>query len=146
MPNLGGLPWQPLVALTAIFAQTILGAAVRHQIVGVMPHIAGAAAATILVMWAALGILMRHMDNPRLRRPAMVLLFLTFSQVFLGMGAYLSRVATADAPQPMPLMVGFTVAHVAIGALAFGSAIVLALVVYWHPSESEMVHGGMAVA
>ena len=46
MPSPGGLPWQPLVALTAIFAQTILGAAVRHQIVGVMPHIAGAAAAT----------------------------------------------------------------------------------------------------
>jgi heme A synthase len=137
---------QPLVAATALFAQTILGAAVRHQLVGVMPHIAGAAAATVLVMWAALGILMRQMDNPSLRRPAMALLSLTFSQVFLGMGAYLSRVATAGAPQPMPLMIWFTVAHVAVGALAFGSAIILALVVYWHPSEPQMVHGGMAVA
>jgi heme A synthase len=134
------------MAIVALFAQTILGAAVRHQLVGVMPHIGGAVVATVIVMWAGLGILMQHMDNPRLRRPAMVLLSLTFSQVFLGMGAYLSRVATADAPQPMPMMVWFTVAHVAIGTLAFGSAIVLALVVYWHPSDSEMVHGGMAVA
>ena len=132
--------------VVALFAQTILGAAVRHQLAGVMPHIAGAVLATVLVMWAGLRVLMHHMDNPRLRRPAMVLLSLTFSQVFLGMGAYLSRVATADAPQPMPMMVWFTVAHVAVGSLAFGAAIVLALVVYWHPSEPEMVHGGMAVA
>jgi cytochrome c oxidase assembly protein subunit 15 len=134
------------MAVAALFAQTILGAAVRHQIVGVIPHIGGAAVATVIVMWAGLGVLMQHMENSRLRRAAMVMLSLTFSQVFLGMGAYLSRVATADAPQPMPMMVWFTVAHVAIGTLAFGSAIILALVVYWHPSDSETVHGGMAVA
>jgi len=136
----------PLAAAAGLFAQTILGAAVRHDMVGVIPHIGGAVVATVLAMWAGLGVLMQHMDEPGLRRPAMALLSLTFSQVFLGMGAYLSKVATADAPQPMPVMVWLTVAHVAAGSLAFGAAIVLAIVVYCHPSEPEMAQGGMAVA
>ena len=42
------------------------------------------------------------------------------SQVFLGIAAYMSRIATIDAPQPMAVMVGFTVAHVAVGALDDG--------------------------
>ena len=46
-----------------------------------------------------------------------VLLAIAVSQVFLGMAAYMSRIATVDAPQPMAVMVGFTVAHVAVGAL-----------------------------
>ena len=117
----------PLVAAVALFAQTILGAAVRHYLITPVPHIAGAVIATILVMWAGLGTLMAHMDDPALRRPATLLLSLTFSQVFLGIAAYMARIATADAPQPMPLMVWFTVAHVAVGSLAFGAAIVLAM-------------------
>jgi hypothetical protein len=62
---------------------------------------------------------------------------LTFSQVFLGMGAYISRIMAADDPQPMPMMISFTVAHVAVGSLAFGAAIAMAVIVG---------HGGVAVA
>ena len=40
-------------------------------------------------------ILMQHMENAALRRPAMLLLSITFSQVFLGIGAYMARVAYA---------------------------------------------------
>ncbi|HXK03535.1 MAG TPA: COX15/CtaA family protein [Verrucomicrobiae bacterium] len=116
----------PLIAAVALFAQTVLGAAVRHHIASPIPHIFGAAVATILVMWAGLSTLMTHMDDPALRRPALALLSLTFSQVFLGIAAYMARAATADAPQPMPLMVWITVAHVAVGSLAFGAAVVLA--------------------
>src|SRR5262249_37920565 len=64
----------PAMAATALFAQTILGAAVRHGAVGPVPHIAGALFATALVMWAALPPLITHMDNPAVRRPAMLLL------------------------------------------------------------------------
>ena len=116
-----------VVAAVALFAQTILGAAVRHHIAGVIPHIAGAAVATVLVMWAGLSTLTSHMDEPALRRPAMVLLSLTFSQVFLGIAAYAARAAAAGAPQPLPYAVWITVAHVAVGSLAFGAAVALAL-------------------
>jgi hypothetical protein len=80
---------------------------------------------------------MHHMENPPFRRSATLLLSLTFSQIFLGMGAYMSRMMAADDPQPMPLMISFTVAHVAVGSLAFGAAIAMSIVVG---------HGGMAVA
>ena len=138
----------PLVAAAALFVQTVLGAALRHEVLTLVPHIVGAVAAAILVMWAALRVLMQHMEEAVLRRPAMLLLSLTASQIFLGVAAYMSRVATADDPQPMPMMIWFTTAHVVAGALAFGSAIALAMIVYWHekPNRGEVAHGGMAVA
>jgi heme A synthase len=116
------------LAVVALFGQTVLGAAVRHKAIGLTPHIVGAVIATAVVMWACLGVLMRHMEEARLRRPAMALLYTTGAQVFLGLAAYTALQATADAPQPMPLMVWATVAHVVMGSVVFGAAIVLAMV------------------
>ena len=82
----GGWAAPTLICTVALFAQTILGAGVRYGVVAPAAHIAGAVLATILAMWAGLSILMQHMDNPKLRRPAMLLLSMTFSQVFLGIG------------------------------------------------------------
>jgi cytochrome c oxidase assembly protein subunit 15 len=115
----------PVAAVAALFAQTILGASVRHGVVGPVAHVCGAILATALVMWAAFPVLIYQMDNSTLRRPAMILLSITFSQVFLGIGAWMSRLANLNAPQPMPLMVLFTVAHVAVGSLAFGASLAL---------------------
>jgi cytochrome c oxidase assembly protein subunit 15 len=132
--------WPTLQLATAgfIFVQTILGAAVRHHIMSPVPHIAGAVVATLLVVWASVPVMLRHM------REAGALLGLTAFQVFLGLGAWAVR--SIDAPQPLPLMVWFTVAHVAVGSLAFGAAIVLALVVYCHPHEGSEFEGGTAIA
>jgi len=117
----------PAVAAAAIFAQTILGAAVRHHAIGLAPHIVGAVLAAALVMWASLGVLIHHMDDASLRRPAMLLLMLTAGQIFLGFAAYTVRSLAADDPQPMPLTVWTTLAHVVVGALAFAAAIALAM-------------------
>jgi len=131
------VPVLPVIAAMALFAQTILGAALRHNAAGLLPHIMGAAVATILVMWASLQVLMTNTEEASVRRPAIALLALTLSQVFLGMGAYLSRMMTADAPQPMPAMVWLTVAHVAVGSLAFGASVSMSL---------TATPGGMALA
>jgi heme a synthase len=117
------------ICTVALFAQTILGAGVRYGVVAAVVHIVGAIGATILVMRAALSILMQQMDNPKLRRPATLLLSITFSQVFLGIAAMTARIVYAGAPQPMPMMVLFTVAHVAVGSLALGAAVALAMLV-----------------
>jgi len=117
----------PAVAAAAIFAQTILGAAVRHHAIGLAPHIVGAVLAAALVMWASLGVLIHHMEDASLRRPAMLLLMLTAGQIFLGFAAYTVRSLAADDPQPMPLTVWTTLAHVVVGALAFAAAIALAM-------------------
>ena len=131
------------ICVVALFAQTILGAGVRYGVIAPVAHIVFAVLATILVMWAGLPILLKHMDNAKLRRPAMLLLSVTFSQVFLGIGAYMARVAYADAPQPMPMMVLFTVAHVAVGSLAVGAAVALAMLA--RPNASR-VQGGLVTA
>jgi hypothetical protein len=73
----------------------------------------------------------------------MLLLSITFSQVFLGIGALMARVAYADAPQPMPVVVWFTVAHVAVGSLALGAAVALAMLAL---PDAFQVHGGMVTA
>jgi heme A synthase len=132
-----------VICTVALFTQTILGAGVRYGVIDPAAHIAGAVFATILVMWAGLSILMRHMENAMLRRPALLLLSLTFSQVFLGIGAYMARVAYADAPQPMPMMVLFTVAHVAVGSLAVGASVALSMLAR---PDAFRVHGGMVTA
>ena len=99
-------------------------------------------------MWAGLQVLMRHMENAPLRRAATLLLALTFSQVFLGLAAWATLAATADDPQPMPVMIWATVAHVAVGSLAFGAAIALAMRLYRHdkPTPPDSSPGGGAVA
>jgi cytochrome c oxidase assembly protein subunit 15 len=138
-------PWAAptLLCTVALFAQTILGAGVRYGVVAGVVHITGAVLATAVVMWAALGILMRQMDNPRLRRAAMLLLSITFSQVFLGIAAMTARIVYASAPQPMPMMVLFTVAHVAVGSLMLGAAVALAMLA---PPDAFLVHGGTVTA
>ena len=102
----------------------------RHQAIGVIPHIIGAVVVTGVVMAAGLGVLMHYMNHTALRRSALALLSLTFTQVFLGVAAYMSRIATANAPQPMPAMVWLTVAHVAVGALTMAAGAVLAIQVH----------------
>ena len=120
----------PLVAMLSLYAQIVLGAAVRHHLTSIVPHLVGAGISTAAAMWAGLQILMRYMENALYRRSATALLIFTFLQIFLGLGAYTSRIITADDPQPMPLMITFTAAHVAVGSLAFGAAVALALIVY----------------
>jgi hypothetical protein len=51
-------------------------------------------------------------------------------QLLLGLGAYLTRVASPSDPQPLTPMVSITVAHVACGALVFATTIVLTLRVF----------------
>jgi cytochrome c oxidase assembly protein subunit 15 len=118
-----------MFAAAGLLLQTILGAAVRHGALGLASHIGGAILAIALVMWACVGVLMHHMEEDRLRRPAVALLSLTGAQIFLGMAAFTARAAAVDDPQPLPFVIWTTVAHVVVGALAFAAAIVLAMIV-----------------
>lgn len=124
------LHWLALATCMCVFLQLALGASVRHQALGILPHVVGALIATGMVLWLSVRVLMRQAGHDALRRSALALLFITFLQVFLGIAAYMSRLATAQAPQPMPVMVGFTVAHVAVGALTLASSVVLAIQVF----------------
>ncbi len=114
-------------AVIAIFLQTILGAAVRHNAIGLAAHIVGAIVVAGVVMWATMGIVIEHMDEGKIPRPAAILLGLTGIQIFSGLMAYTARSAAIDDPQPMPFTIWATVAHVVAGALLLGAAIVVAM-------------------
>jgi cytochrome c oxidase assembly protein subunit 15 len=132
-----GLPLRYLctAALITIFLQLILGATLRHSatwdkhlpIELIVAHIVGALAVTIALGSTALTVLRRYKDEPFLVRPAVVALVLLVVQLFLGVGAYLTRLASPNDPQPLNPMIAITVAHVACGALVFVTTIVLTL-------------------
>ncbi len=110
-----------------VFSQLVLGAAFRHKVLGILPHILWA---IVVLAFSVLlsGKVRKHFaEGAALRKPAKVLAALVGTQILLGLVAYWSRVVTADAPQPMPWMVSFTVAHVAVGALTLAAAGVTAL-------------------
>ena len=74
-------------------------------------------------------ILLHYARNRELRISAVALITITLIQVFLGIAAFMTRIAYADAVQPMPLMVTFTVLHVAVGALTLAASVVMAILV-----------------
>lgn len=118
-----------LAAPLCVLAQLALGAAARHKAIGSIYHIAAAPIVTGVILWISLRILLHYAENRELRLASISLLAITFCQVFLGIAAFMSRIATADAVQPMPLMVTFTVLHVAVGALTMAASVTLAILV-----------------
>ncbi len=118
-----------LLVPVCILGQLALGAAARHKEIGIIYHIAGAPIVTGVILWVSLRILLHYAQNRGLLVASTTLLGITFCQVFLGIAAYMSRIAYADAVQPMPLMVTFTVVHVAVGALTLAAGVALAILV-----------------
>jgi heme A synthase len=94
---------------------------------GAIWHICGSNIVTYVVLWIAVRILLHYSDHPALRKTALALLGITFVQVFLGIAAYMSRIATLDAPQPMPVMNLSTVLHVAAGAISMAASALAAV-------------------
>ncbi len=111
----------------SILLQLVLGAALRHSGLGIAPHLVGAAVVVLLVAWVLARVLTRFAQERRLRQSALLLLGLLVAQVFLGIGSYLMRLATRDAPQPLPGVVAVTTAHVAVGALVLAASLVTTL-------------------
>jgi cytochrome c oxidase assembly protein subunit 15 len=125
-------------ALVTIFLQLIIGATLRHSATWdqhlptelILAHIGGAAAVTLALGGSAITTLRRHREVKFLTRPATLALTLLVVQLFLGLAAYLTRLASPNDPQPLNPMVAITVAHVACGALVFVTTIVLTLRTY----------------
>jgi hypothetical protein len=110
--------------------QLILGAAFRHKAFGIIPHLAGAVVVTGLIFWQAGALKRRFAAVPELRLAARGLHILIGLQLLLGAAAYWSRVYAASFPQPIPVMVALTVAHVVTGALVLAGTVLVTLVCY----------------
>jgi cytochrome c oxidase assembly protein subunit 15 len=112
----------------ATFLQLLLGAVFRHKGSGIGPHLIGAAVVTGMVFWTAASLRNRFPSSAPFKICRVLLHSLIGLQLMLGVGAWWSRIATRDYPQPMPLMVTLTVAHVVVGALTLAATVVVALV------------------
>lgn len=121
------------------FIQLVLGAAFRHKALSVIPHVAWAFVVAFLAAWTVITIRWNFEALRPLRRIATGLGGLLVVQLLLGGGAYWSRLVAAEYPQPIAVMVFFTVAHLAFGALTLASTVVLLLCAFrlTHVQESR---------
>jgi cytochrome c oxidase assembly protein subunit 15 len=110
-----------------VLGQVAMGAAFRHHLVNIIPHIIGALLVGGLILFASIAVLTEFKTHAALRKTGIALISITFCQVFLGIAAYLSRISNSDSIQPMPVMVAFTVAHVAVGAMTMAASVALAI-------------------
>jgi heme a synthase len=113
-----------------IYFQVILGAGFRHRDIPVWPHMAGALVVLGMVIWTAAVLRRRFGKSATISKTRILLHAILGIQILLGLGAYWSRLKTADAPQPMPVMVTLTVLHTVMGAVLFGISILLVLLCY----------------
>jgi len=114
----------------AIYLQVILGAGFRHNEIPIWPHMAGAIVVLGIVIWTAIVLRRRFSNSPELSRARILLHAIFGTQFLLGLAAYWSRISTADAPQPMPVMVLFTVIHTVLGAILFAFSVLIVLICY----------------
>lgn len=101
----------------ALLIQTALGALYRHQVVGLLPHVAGAMLVMGMVMYAGIAAFSTANAPAAVKRPALTLLILTGVQMLFGLGAYLYRIEYQEQATGQAAMLTFTVIHVAVGAL-----------------------------
>jgi len=113
-----------------IFLQVLLGAGFRHHYMSYSPHVIWSMIVLLSVIWTASTLRRRFADVQALCRARIFLHVLVGLQIILGLGSLWSRLSTADAPQPMPVMIGFTVVHTVVGAILFATSIVTVLVCY----------------
>ena len=113
-----------------IYLQVILGAGFRHKEIPVWPHMVGALVVLGMVIWLAAVLRRRFEKAAAISKTRILLHAILGTQLLLGLGAYWSRLTTADAPQPMPLMVTLTVLHTVVGAILFGVSVLIVLLCY----------------
>jgi cytochrome c oxidase assembly protein subunit 15 len=113
--------------VAAVYAQLILGAALRHSKAGLLLHVLGAFVVTFLAVWTVGRIYKYYANISALFRPAMILGILLATQLSLGVGSYLVRLVSREDVQPGALMVAVTTAHVATGAAVLVTSLLLTL-------------------
>jgi cytochrome c oxidase assembly protein subunit 15 len=113
-----------------IYLQVILGAGFRHKDIPIWPHMVGALLVLGMVIWTAVALRKRFAQSRELSKARILLHAIFGIQFLLGLGAYWSRLTTADAPQPMPVMVTLTVIHTVVGAMLFAFSVLVVLMCY----------------
>ena len=123
-PRATALAWW---TTAVILVQILLGAAFRHGALGITPHLVGAGAVTVMIIWTGRVVKSRFREVPDLRRRVMWLHMFFGIQILLGFAAWWAMTSGIAAVQPTFLFVTLTAAHVIGGALTIAASVLLAL-------------------
>jgi heme a synthase len=136
-----------IVNAEMIFLQVIFGAGFRHQYLPIWPHMAGALLVLGVVIWTAVVLRKRFGNSPELSKARVLLHAIVGTQILLGLAAYWSRLSTAAAPQPMPVMVWLTVIHTVFGAILFAFSVLIVLLCFrlvpWRGQQSAAAQSAL---
>lgn len=120
-PSLRSLAFT-LPALVAL--QVALGAAFRHRMLGLMPHIIGAMLVSLFIIMVGSFVLQQCKDHKILTDTARAMMAVTFTQVFLGIAVYTVRaVPKIDSSA----ILWIATSHVAFGALVLSASVVMGM-------------------
>jgi len=129
-PHLVETSWPPVriigihIAPFLILIQIGLGAAFRHNDMGVLSHIMNALLVLVAVLIAGIFVVRQFPGHPALRPAALALLIITGVQVLLGFSVYLVLLMSSE--NNLGLVIT-GVLHVANGALTLASAAVFSM-------------------
>jgi len=135
-----------VLAPVVVLAQLALGAAYRHKLLGLVPHVIGALIVVGVLLTVAMFALQQFPKQEAIKKAAMSMAALVLLQVFLGIAAYMSRIYATESGQSMPVMVLSTVAHVGVGALTMASSVLFAIQILRNVRRGDLVEEGSAQA
>jgi heme A synthase len=116
-----------MVIPPVVFLQITLGAAYRHDMTSVMPHMAIAMGVAFLALIGSSVVLQNFPRPATMRRSAVALISLVLTQVCLGIGAFIMLVLNSAGTF---YFVAVTVGHVLIGASTLAASVVMAMQVW----------------
>jgi heme A synthase len=121
--------WPPLNKLAIwvpafVILQIALGAAFRHNTIGVFWHILNAMLTLMLILVLGICVVRQYPEHPVLRPAAVAMLAITGVQVLLGFAAFMVLLVVST--NNMGLII-VSVIHVLTGSLTLAAAVVLSL-------------------
>ncbi len=117
--------WACLTATLLIYAQSLLGAIIRHTGEALALHVVIALVVAVQTGLLVLKALQLSNDLPVFRTPSMYLGLLLVLQLALGVGSYMVRSLYFGVDWQQALIVAVTTAHVVVGALLFAMSVVV---------------------
>jgi heme A synthase len=112
-----------IATVPLILLQIILGAAYRHKLIGLLPHLGGAMIVSLAIVILAMLILQRHPKHRTLRAAAIWLISILVAQVLLGFTAFVLPLLNVS---PIAV-IATTASHVVVGSLTLAANVVLAM-------------------
>jgi heme A synthase len=121
--------WPPLNKLAIVVPvflvlQIALGAAFRHNTIGVFWHILNAMVTLLLILMFGICVVRQYPEHPTLRPAAVQLLVITGVQVLLGFAAFLVLLIVS---QTNMALIVISVLHVLTGSLTLAASVALSL-------------------